>query len=62
MCRSACFGRLHAHQREPTTALTASGFILERGGSSVVGRGLANRPDQDQQRCYYHAQGKNRGS
>jgi len=25
-----------------TTALTASGFTLERGGSSVVGRGLAD--------------------
>jgi len=25
---------------------------LERGGSSVVGRGLS---DYDQQRCYYHA-------
>jgi len=27
---------------------------LERGGSSVVGRGLA-MPDHDQQRCYCHA-------
>jgi len=29
--------------------LTASGFTLERGGSSLVGRGLAsyNRPDHD---------------
>ena len=35
--------------------LTASGFTLERGGSSVVGRGLAGRPDHDQQRCYHHA-------
>ena len=41
MCRSACFGCLHTHHQEPTTALTASGFTLERGGSSVVGRGLA---------------------
>jgi hypothetical protein len=41
MCRSTCFGRLHAHHQELTTALTASGFTLERGGSSVVGRGLA---------------------
>ena len=41
MCRSACFGRFHAHHQELTTALKASGFILERGGSSVVGRGLA---------------------
>jgi hypothetical protein len=39
--RSTCFGRLHAHHRELTTALTASGFTLERGGSSVVSRGLA---------------------
>jgi len=38
---STCFGRLHAHHQELTTALTASGFTLERGGSSVVGRGLA---------------------
>jgi len=30
---------------------------LERGGSSIVGRGLAgyNRPEHDQQRCYHHA-------
>jgi hypothetical protein len=35
-----CYGRLHAHHQELTTALTASGFTLERGGSSVVGRGL----------------------
>jgi len=40
MCRSTCFGRLHAHHQELTTALTASGFTLERGGSSIVGRGL----------------------
>jgi hypothetical protein len=56
MCRSTCFGRLHAYHQELTTALTASGFALERAGSSVVGRGLAgyNRPDHDQQRCYRH--------
>jgi hypothetical protein len=40
MCRSTCFGRLHAQHQELTTALTASDFTLERGGSSVVGRGL----------------------
>jgi len=45
MCGSTCFGRLHAHRQELTTALTASGFTLERGGSSVVSRGLA-RPRQ----------------
>jgi hypothetical protein len=39
---STCSGRLHAHHQELTTALTASGFTLERGGSSVVGRGLAS--------------------
>jgi hypothetical protein len=38
MCRSTCFGRIHAHHQELTTALTASGFTLERGGSSVVGQ------------------------
>jgi len=41
MFRSTCFRRLHAHHQELTTALTASGFNLERGVSSVVGRGLA---------------------
>jgi len=39
VCRSTRFGRLHAHHQELTTALTASDFTLERGGSSVVGRG-----------------------
>jgi hypothetical protein len=43
MCRSTCFGRLHAHHQELTTALTTSGFTLECGGSSVVGRGLAGQ-------------------
>jgi len=49
MCRSTCFGLLHAHHQELTTTLTSSGFTLERGGSYVVGRGLAGRPDQDYQ-------------
>jgi hypothetical protein len=40
MCRLTCFGRIHAHHQELTTALTASGFTLETGGNSVVGRGL----------------------
>jgi hypothetical protein len=53
MFRSTCFGRLHPHHQELTTALTASGFISERGGSNVVGRGLA-LPDYDQQRRYHH--------
>jgi hypothetical protein len=35
------FGLLYAHHQELKTALTASGFTLKRGGSSVVGRGLA---------------------
>jgi hypothetical protein len=52
MYRSTCFGRLHAHHQELTTA---SAFTLERGGSSVVGRGLAGQPDHDQQRCYHQA-------
>jgi hypothetical protein len=39
MCHSTCFERLHAHHQELTTALTASGFTLERGGSNVVGHG-----------------------
>jgi hypothetical protein len=33
MCRSTCFGRLHAHHQDLTTALTASGFIV---GALVV--------------------------
>jgi len=41
MYGSTCFECLHTHHQELTTALTASGFTLERGGSSVVGRGLA---------------------
>jgi len=45
-CRSTCFGHLHAHRQELTTALTVSGFTLERGGSSVVGRGLASYAGQ----------------
>jgi NADH:ubiquinone oxidoreductase subunit 3 (subunit A) len=54
MCRSTCFGPLHAHHQEHTTALTTFGFTLERGGSSVVGRGLDsyNRLDHNQQRFY----------
>jgi len=40
MCGSTCFGRLHAHHQKFTTALTASGFTLVRGGSSVVSGGL----------------------
>jgi hypothetical protein len=43
LCRSTCFGRLHAHYQELTTELTASGFTSERGGSSVVGRGLTGQ-------------------
>jgi hypothetical protein len=43
MCGSTCFGRLYAHHQELTTKLTASGFTLERGDSSAVGRGLAGQ-------------------
>jgi hypothetical protein len=51
MCHSTCFGHLHTYHQELTTALTASGFTLERGGRSIVGRGLAGYlPDHDQQR------------
>jgi len=35
------FGRLHVHHLELITALTVSGFTLERGGSSVASHGLA---------------------
>jgi hypothetical protein len=39
LCHSTCFGCLHAHHQELTTALTASGFTLERDGSSIVSHG-----------------------
>jgi hypothetical protein len=35
--------------RSLLTAVTASGLRFERGGSSVVGRCRAGRPDNDQQ-------------
>jgi len=28
--------------------------MLERGGSSAVGRGRGGQPDHDQQHCYHH--------
>ena len=34
---------------EATTAVAASGLLLEIGDSSAVGRGRAGRPDHDQQ-------------
>jgi len=37
--------------RSLQTAESASGLPLERGGSSVVGRG---RTDHDQRHCYHH--------
>ena len=41
--------------RSSTIAVAASGFPLERGGSSAVGRGQpAGRPGHDQQHCYHH--------
>jgi len=41
--------------RSSATAVAASGLPLERGGSSVVGRGWAGRPDHDQQHCYHQS-------
>jgi hypothetical protein len=34
-----------------TTAVAAPGLPSERGDSSTVGRGRADRPDNDQQHC-----------
>jgi hypothetical protein len=61
ICRSTCFGRLHTHHQELKTALTASGFTLERDGNSAVGRGLTgyNRPDNSTPTTTF--QGKTRG-
>jgi len=36
------------------TAVAVSGLALERGGSSVVGRGRSDWTDHDQQHCYHH--------
>jgi len=37
---STCFGHPHVHHQESlSTAVAASGLLLEGGGSSVVGRG-----------------------
>jgi len=47
MCGATCFGRLSAHHQKRTSALGAFVSTFERGGSSVVGRGLA---DHNQQR------------
>jgi len=38
-----------------TTAVAASSLPSELDDSSAVGRGLACRPDHDQQHCYHHA-------
>jgi hypothetical protein len=40
--------------RSLSTAVAASGLLLERGGRSAVGRGRASRTDHDQQHCYHH--------
>jgi hypothetical protein len=40
--------------RSLSTAVATSGLPLERGGSSAVGRGLADRTDHDQQHRYHH--------
>jgi hypothetical protein len=41
--------------RSLSTAVATSSLPLERGGSSVVGRGRAGRPDHDRQHCYHQA-------
>jgi hypothetical protein len=40
--------------RSSSTAVAASGLPMGRGGSSVVGRDRAGRPDHDQLHCYHH--------
>jgi len=40
--------------RSLSTAVAAAGLLLERGGSSVVGRGRSDRADYDQQHYYHH--------
>jgi hypothetical protein len=48
--------------RSLSTEVAASGLPLKRGGSSVVGRGRAGRPDHDQQHGYHHVPIRNRSS
>jgi hypothetical protein len=56
MYSSTGFGRPHAHHQELNNCSNSLWFLLlERGGSSAVGRGRASRPDHDQQHCYNHA-------
>jgi len=60
ICGSTCFGRLHAHHQELTTALTASGFTV--GVLMVAALLVVVWPDHDQQHCYHqHSNGKTRG-
>jgi hypothetical protein len=40
--------------RSLSTAVAASGLPLERGGSSVVGRGRSDWTDHDQKHYYHH--------
>jgi hypothetical protein len=64
MCCSTCFGHLHAHHQELTTALTASGFTV---GALVVAAllvvvWLVNWLEHNQQHCYHQSSnGKTRG-
>jgi hypothetical protein len=39
--------------RSLQTAVVASCLPIERGGSSVVGRGRSDRTDHDQRHCYH---------
>ena len=40
--------------RSLSTAVATSGLLLERRGSSVVGRGRSDWTDHDQQHNYHH--------
>jgi len=56
MYSSTCFGRPHAHHQELNNCNSGLWFYRRKsGGSSVVGRGRADRADHDQQHCYHHA-------
>jgi len=48
-CGSTCFGRLHAHHQELTTALLASGFTV--GALVAAALLVVGWPDHDQQHC-----------
>ena len=57
MYSSTCFGHPHAHHQELNSCSSSLWFYRWSVVIAVllVVVGLVNRPDHDQQHCYYHA-------